>query len=147
MARTASPLTVLGAMHRELKKAVENQMKIVARAETALGKAEKDLSDFESSIASLIGSKAPAIPAKAQEKKKKRGGGKRRGITVTAALLSALADGNGMSVSEAVAAANEKHRVGIQRNTASTTLSLLKKEGKVVNDKDGWKVAKEGDSA
>ena len=138
----------LARLRREFETAEENSK----NAEAALSAAQGALDEFDRRLQELVGTAPPKSPRrKKAAARTKRGTGKAasrttRGkgphkITQAKALADALPSDRGIPVQEILQRVKERFGMEIKKSSAGTTLSLLKRDGKVSHSADGWRAA------
>lgn len=170
MPRTSSPGTQLNQRRKALVAAAAKQQRVADRAGKDLAKAQAALEKFDSELSALLGAaagkpakavagtsgkpgqkpgpKSKAVGASVAVKSAAKPAVRRRrprsgGMTVRDAIMATLAGEESMSVEKLVASAGEKHNANLKVSTTRATLSALKKDGRVTNDKTGWKAAQQ----
>ena len=120
------------------------------KASAALAVAQEALDDFDSRLRELVGV-TPRKPStrKARTAKPRGGAGKKAAratrkkgadkITQREALSAVLTTDQSMPVPEVLERVNERFGMDIKKSSAGTTLSLLKRDGIVTRDEDGWR--------
>lgn len=149
MARVArhpqnAALRKLARRRKALVAAVDRFGAAAAKANGRLARAERELARFDDTVNSLVaatGSTADAATSPRRGRPPKSDSGKRRGPSQREALITVLGETDGLGVTDAVAAIRERFGMDIRRGSASTVLSMLKRQGRVVNKNGIWRVA------
>jgi len=84
--------------------------------------------------AGAAGKAAKAEPSKGRQKQG------RRGPTQADLIMNAMSDQRGLSVEAILARVESRSGKSIQKRSAATMLSLLKRNGQVTRDSDGWRL-------
>ena len=122
------------------------------RANDTLAAAQEALDDFDRRLRELVGTTArkpakrkaaTAKPRRGAKKGAPSAAGKQgaRKITQAQALVAVLPKDQGIPVPEVLKRVNERFRMVIKKSSAGTTLSLLKRAGKVSHNGEGWRAA------
>ena len=120
-------------------------------AEAALATAQGALDEFDKRLQELVGTTPPKKTRRKAAGRPKRVAGKappkavrKKGtskVTQAHALVDVLPGDHGIPVQEILERVKQRFNMVIKKSSAGTTLSLLKREGKVANLGDGWRAA------
>jgi exonuclease VII small subunit len=120
-------------------------------AEAALATAQSALDDFDKRLQELVGTTPPKQAGRKAAGRPKRVAGKaspkaarKKGtskVTQADALVDVLPGDHGIPVQEILERVKRRFSMDIKKSSAGTTLSLLKRKGKVANLGDGWRTA------
>ena len=119
-------------------------------AESALAAAQNALDEFDKRLQELVGTPPKQARRKGAGRPKRVAGeaapkaARKRGtnkVTQAHALVDVLPDDHGIPVQEILERVKQRFSMVIKKSSAGTTLSLLKREGKVANLGDGWRAA------
>ena len=152
-AKISKQMKAVQAAEKDLnkqRKAFEKAEAMAGNASAALVAAQEALDDFDRRLQELVGSAArkpatrkaaAAKPRRAARKAAPRAARKKgpRKTTQAEALAAVLTEDEGISVPEVMKRVKERFRMDIKKSSAGTTLSLLKRDGKVAHNEDGWR--------
>ena len=121
----------------------------VTKAEGARAAAQNALDDFDRRLNELVGPTPAKLGVRKARSKRKRSakksgatkgtrGADARKVSQAQALVAVLQVDQGLTVREVMQRVREKFGMEIKQSSAGTTLSSLKRNGKVVRQADGW---------
>ncbi len=119
------------------------------KAEAARAAAQNALDDFDRRLNELVGlapAKSGVRKARSKPKRSAKMSGAAKGtrragarkISQAHALVAVLQVDQGLPVQEVMQRVKEKFGMDIKQSSAGTTLSLLKRDGKIARQTDGW---------
>ena len=122
------------------------------KANAALAVAQEALDDFDSRLRELVGVAPRKTANRRAATAKPRGGASKKAaratrkkgadkITQREALAAVLTEDQGITVPQVLERVSERFGMDIKKSSAGTTLSLLKRDGIVARDEEGWRAA------